>query len=168
LIDRYLEDGPATKPAKRASTWAIDGSNLKRHIRPLLGRRIANSVTRSEAARAVQDITEGKTAMVEVTKLRGRARVTGGAGTARRTRTTAAAMFAWGVEHGLIKNNPFAGVKLTAPPVRERFLSREEAGQLLDACPSCRGAKPRRPNLTTSFFPPRMARATSSACAERS
>ncbi|MGH7024686.1 MAG: tyrosine-type recombinase/integrase [Caulobacteraceae bacterium] len=133
LIDRYLEDGPATKPAKRASTWAIDGSNLNRHIRPLLGRRIANSVTKSEAARAIQDITEGKTAMVEATKLRGRARVTGGAGTARRTRTTAAAMFAWGVEHGLIKNNPFAGVKLTTPPVRERFLSREEAGRLLDA-----------------------------------
>jgi len=29
--------------------------------------------------------------------------------------------------------NPFAAVRLSAPPVRERFLSREEAGRFLDA-----------------------------------
>jgi Arm DNA-binding domain len=48
LIDRYLEDGPATKPAKRASTWSIDASNLNRHVRPLLGRKVANTVTNGE------------------------------------------------------------------------------------------------------------------------
>lgn len=134
LIERYLADGPATKPAKRASTWAIDASNLNRHIRPLLGRKIANRVTKAEAARAIRDIEEGKTAKDEKSdKPRGRARVTGGAGTARRTRITVAAMFAWGVEHGLATANPFASVKLTAAPVRERFLSKTEAGALLDA-----------------------------------
>ncbi len=134
LIDRYLADGPATKPAKRASTWAIDASNLNRHIRPLLGRKIANAVTKADAAKAIADVTAGKTAKREKTdKARGLARVSGGAGTARRTRTTAAAMFAWGVEHGSVKANPFAGVKLSAPAVRERFLSRDEAASLLDA-----------------------------------
>jgi integrase len=42
-------------------------------------------------------------------------------------------MFAWGVEHGLLKANPFASVKLDRAPVRERFLNREEAGRLIDA-----------------------------------
>jgi integrase len=134
LIDLYLEEGPATKPAKRASTWAIDGSNLKRHIGPLLGRKLAHLVTQADAARAVRDIAEGKTAKTTKTGPRGLARVTGGEGTARRTRTTAAALWAWGLEQGHIRGgNPFAGVKLTAAPVRERFLSRDEAGRFLDA-----------------------------------
>ena len=134
LIDAYLTDGPATKPAKRASTWRDDGSNLKRHILPLLGRKVANAVSKADAARAVKDITVGATAVDEKSeKKRGRAIVTGGEGVARRTRTTAAAMFAWGIEHGLVKANPFAGVKLSAAPMRERFLSRKEAADLLQA-----------------------------------
>ena len=134
LIDRYLADGPATKPAKRASTWANDSSNLNRHIRPLLGRKVANGVSKGDAARAIHDITEGKTAKDEKSeKKRGRITVTGGEGVARRTLITTAAMFAWGVEHGLVASNPFSAVRLSAAPVRERFLSREEAGRLLDA-----------------------------------
>jgi integrase len=133
LIDRYLAEGPATKPAKRTSTWAIDASNLNRHIRPLLGRKFANAVTKGDAARAVRDIADGKTATDERTVKRGRARVTGGAGTARRTRITSAAMFAWGVEHSLINTNPFAGIQLASAPARERFLAGDEAERLLGA-----------------------------------
>jgi integrase len=42
-------------------------------------------------------------------------------------------MFAWGMEHGLCASNPFAGISLASAPMRERFLTREEAGRLLDA-----------------------------------
>lgn len=133
LIDIYLEDGPATKPAKRARTWLDDASNLKRHIKPLLGSRLASDVTKSDAAKAIRDITEGRTAKTEKTKKRGVARVTGGPGVARRTRITAAAMYAWGIEHGLVTNNPFAGVRLTAAPVKERFLSPSEMKSLWTA-----------------------------------
>ena len=131
LIERYVEEGPATKLNKRQSTWENDASNLRRHIRPILGRKVANQVTKAEAARTIQDITAGKTATDEKSdKLRGRAIVKGGAGVARRTRTTAAAMFAWGMEHGLVKANPFAAVKMSIPPQRSRFLSRDEAARL--------------------------------------
>ncbi|MFN5269703.1 MAG: Arm DNA-binding domain-containing protein, partial [Hyphomonadaceae bacterium] len=41
LIDRYLKEGPADKPNKRAATWEQDRSSLHSHIRPLLGSRIA-------------------------------------------------------------------------------------------------------------------------------
>ena len=36
------------------------------------------------------------------------------------------------MEHGLIATNPFAGIRLTRAPVRERFLSKDEAGKFLD------------------------------------
>ena len=133
LIDCYLADGPATKPAKRASTWTIDASNLNRHLRPLIGAKIANALSRTEAARAIRDVADGKTEADVRTRPRGRARVTGGQGASRRTRNVAAAMFAWGMEHGLCASNPFVGVSLASAPVRERFLTKEEAGRLLDA-----------------------------------
>ncbi len=142
LINRYLEDGPATKPSKRPSTWGTDGSNLKRHILPLLGRKVANAVSKAEAAKAISDITVGKTAVDEKSeKKRGRAIVRGGVGIARRTLATTAAMFAWGMEHGLVKANPFTTVKLGRAPVLERFLSREEAGRLIDAINALQAAK---------------------------
>ncbi len=43
------------------------------------------------------------------------------------------AMFAWGIEHGLVETNPFGGIKLNRAPVRERFLSKDEAVMFLDA-----------------------------------
>ncbi|WP_298128226.1 site-specific integrase [Brevundimonas sp.] len=142
LIQRYIDDGPATKPGKRDSTWAIDSSNLNCHIHVLLGQHVANSLTKADAAKAIQDITNGKTATSgKGKKARGRTIVRGGAGTARRTLTTAAAMFAWGMEHGLVKSNPFASVKLIAAPLRERFLSREEAASLLDALDKLEASK---------------------------
>lgn len=133
LIDRYLDEGPATKPAKRASSWVSDGSNLNRHIRRLIGAKVADSVTKGEAARAIREIMDGKTLDDVKTGPRGRARITGGMGAARRTRSVAAAMFAWGMEHGLCKTNPFAAIALSAAPVRERFLTKEEAIALLSA-----------------------------------
>ena len=42
-------------------------------------------------------------------------------------------MFTWGIEHGLVATNPFAGIKLNRAPVRERFLSKDEAGRFLDS-----------------------------------
>ena len=134
LIDLYLKDGPATKPAKRPSTWEIDESNLKSHLAPLTGDRRAHLVTRADAARCISDITTGKTARTEKTKARGVRRITGGEGTARRTRITASAMWNWAIEHKHITGeNPFATVRLNAAIPRERFLSDAEAGALLDA-----------------------------------
>jgi integrase len=133
LIDAYLSDGPATKPAKRASTWETDRSNLERHLRPLLGSRLADEVSKADAAKAIQAITDGKTDRTVNTGPRGVARISGGAGTARRTRITAAAMFAWGIEHELIKTNPFAAIKLAAAPLKERDLSPTELKAIWDA-----------------------------------
>ena len=102
LIDRYLADGPTAKLAKRASTWKIDAANLNRHVRPICGGKVVNAVAKADATRTVRDIALGKTATDEKTRARGRARVTGGEATARRTAAVASAMFTWGIEHRLV------------------------------------------------------------------
>lgn len=131
LIDRYLADGPASKPEKRASTWKIDASNLNRHVRPLLGNRMAKDLRPADCARLVTDVTEGKTKGDVRTGQRGRALIKGGAGTAARTLGTLGAMYAWAKEQGLVEEVPTRGVRTAARPARERFLSPAEAKRLL-------------------------------------
>ena len=135
LIDAYLTDGPATKPAKRESSWQTDAACLNNHIRPLIGRKIAATVTQSEAAKTIAAIKGGKTATSpQKTKARGVRKVKGGEAVARRTRQVATALWNWGLAHKLIKGeNPFASVKLTVAKLKERFLSDAEAGSLMDA-----------------------------------
>ena len=61
LIDHYLTDGPAMKPAKRLSGWVSDGPKLNRNIRPLIGTKAVDHVTKGETSRAIRDIMDGKT-----------------------------------------------------------------------------------------------------------
>ncbi|EGF92903.1 phage integrase family protein [Asticcacaulis biprosthecium C19] len=134
LVKEYIERGPQTKANKRAVSWAADESCLRRHIIPTVGKDAADRLTNEGAAKAIYAIRMGKTAVVEKSdKPRGKAVVTGGEAVARRTRSVAAAMFAWGIKHGLVKRNPFTGIDLPAAPVKERFLSQAEAGAFLDA-----------------------------------
>src|SRR5262245_50281566 len=61
LVDRYLADGPADKPAKKSSSWTTDASNLKRHVVPLLGRKPLGALASTDIQRFQRDVTEGKT-----------------------------------------------------------------------------------------------------------
>ena len=131
LIDRYLIEGPLTKIDKRASSWSSDGSNLNRHIRPLMGGRSVQDISRTDMVKAARAIIDGDTAVTVHTKTRGSARVRGGLGAARRTIQTAAAMFAWAIDQEMVTNNPAKGVRLPRASVTERFLTRAEAGHLL-------------------------------------
>ena len=131
LIDRYLEEGPATKPAKRASSWRADRSCLIRHTLPLIGKLRLRHLRRADIARMVSAIMEGKSRELVRTKARGYARVTGGLGSARRVLQTTAAMFAWAIDHELMSENPAKRIALPSPPSKERYLSEAEAKRLL-------------------------------------
>lgn len=128
LIKLYLSEGPATKPTKRAISWTTDASNLNRHILPLIGKKDAGELTKAEAMRALADIEAGKTAKVEKTSLRGRARITGGAGIAKRTGAIAAAMYSWAMEHNHLSRpeNPFAKRNQESGRVLARFMTTAE------------------------------------------
>lgn len=134
LVEKYLREGPADKPDKKASSWAIDASNLRRHVVPLLGRRHARALIKRDLQQLQASITKGETkADRKSGKTRGRVRVRGGAGTAWRTTVVVASMLAWAVERGILEKNPAKDIRLNKPNKRERFLTDDEVLRLGDA-----------------------------------
>jgi integrase len=143
LCDLYLKEGRAAKPTKKESSWKTDGSNIERHIRPLLGNRKLRSLTKADIQRFQADVSAGKTAKDEKTgKLRGRAIVKGGAGTAARATSILGAMLTFATERSLIPASPARGVKLHPTTRRERFLSTEELVRLGEALLAAETAPP--------------------------
>ncbi len=132
VADLYLSEGPAEKPNKKASSWKADESNIRRHILPLLGRRLAKSLTQADVARFQSDVAAGRTAADEKTGFRGRAIVKGGKGTAARSLAVLAAMLQFGVGRGLLPSNPGRGVKPYKGEKKERFLSEAEVSRLAE------------------------------------
>jgi integrase len=134
LIDLYLEEGPADKPNKRASSWEGDRSSLHSHIRPLLGKRIAANLVPSDLAKAQADIATGKTARKSLSgKSRGRIVIRGGKTTAALTVVTFQAMLNWAVSRNYLASHPTRGVVRYKVEKRERFISMAEARQLFDS-----------------------------------
>ena len=127
LCDLYLNEGCATK---KASTLATDRGRIERHIKPLLGKKKAASVTRADVRHFLQEVAAGKTAADVKTKLRGRAVVKGGKGTATRTVGLLGGIFSYAVERGIVRDNPARGVKRFPDRKGERFLSDAELAKL--------------------------------------
>ena len=133
LCDSYLE--AAEKGlilgkrglAKKASTLYVDRGRIDRHIKPLIGKRPVRDLTTADISRFMRDVTTGKTAAVETTgKLRGKAIVQGGAGTAARTVGLLGGILSFAVSDGVIQHNPVRGVRRPADRKRTRRLTPEE------------------------------------------
>lgn len=119
--------------AKRQSTIAIDEGRISRHIVPLLGHRIAGSLTRHDVQRMADDIAAGKTAVTIKTKARGVARVTGGAGNATRIVGLLGGIWTWAEKRGFVSGaNPCHRLELRADRAEDRVLSAEEMARLGD------------------------------------
>ena len=82
LCDLYLTEGCETK---KPGTMSVERGLIRRHIKPLLGRRRLSALSRGDVERFLADVAAGKTATDEKTGKRGRAIVRGGRGTANRT-----------------------------------------------------------------------------------
>jgi integrase len=133
LADLYLEEGSAAKPNKKASSWVTDRSNIERHIKPLLGRKLARSLTQADVAKFQADVATGKSKADVKTKKRGRAVVEGGRGTAARSLAVLGAMLQFAAGRKLIPANPAKGVPLLKGQKQERFLSEAEVAKLAEA-----------------------------------
>jgi len=135
LADLYLAEGPAAKPNKKASSWAADRSNIERHVKPLLGRKLAASLTHDDMVKFQRDVAVGKSKADVKTKRHGRAIVDGGPGTAARSLAVLGAMLEWAAhpDRKLLPANPAKGVKLLRAGNRERLLSETELAKLADA-----------------------------------
>jgi integrase len=130
LCDLYLSEGVTTK---KASTVEADRSRIERHLKPLLGRKQLRALSRADISRFLSDVAEGKTAVDERTRKRGRAIVKGGPIAANRTLATFSAVLTFATERGLRADNPVLGVKKFKEGKRTRFLSNEEIARLGEA-----------------------------------
>jgi integrase len=95
VLDAYLASERFA--AKASSTQGIDLGRIERHLKPLLGKKHVHALTPGEVERAFAAIRDGKTAAVVRTRARGKARVTGGEGTAREAIHLLRAVLAWAV-----------------------------------------------------------------------
>ncbi|CAH2400823.1 hypothetical protein MES5069_270064 [Mesorhizobium escarrei] len=91
---------------KNATTISTDVGRIERHIVPLLGSRRVQDLAKSDITQTLKDIMAGKTrANVKTDKLRGRAIVRGGAGTAARTIGLFGGILTYAVELGMPSRN---------------------------------------------------------------
>lgn len=130
------------KRPKRPATVAIDEGRVTRHIAPLIGSIPARDLRRADVQRMADGIAKGKTAGTfkgknEGTKPRGRAVVTGGAGTAARVVELLGGIYSWGERRELVPGpNPAHGVETARGEAKDRVLSADELqalGKALDA-----------------------------------
>lgn len=118
---KRCEDGlivTRRKRPKKASTVYTDGGRIERHIVPLLGTRTVKDLTAADLRGFVRDVIAGKTAADVKTKARGRARVTGGEGTATRTLALLSTILSYARDEGYRADNPAMGVR--APAYKKR------------------------------------------------
>lgn len=137
VCDRYLEAARAglvtTRfgKAKRPSTVAIDEGRIARHIKPLIGSKVAAELTRAQVQRMSDGIAAGKTAGVFKTGPRGKAVVTGGAGTAARVVELLGGVWSWAERRGLVAGvSPVRGVEKRRGEAKDRILSAGELAKL--------------------------------------
>jgi integrase len=128
LCEIYLKEAAAgnvltrRREAKSASTMATDIGRVKRHITPLLGSKRVQDLKRADIQRFFGDVKAGRTAVNEKTgEFRGRAIVTGGQGTAKRTVGLLSGILSYAVEIGIIEDNPARGIRLPKDQKREIF-----------------------------------------------
>lgn len=149
LCDDYMRDARAglvtyRGKAKKTSTLDIDEGRVKRHIKPLIGGCLVTEITGKDVEMFMHDVRLGKTATTEKTRARGKARVTGGDGTARRTVGLLGSIFSYAVKEGLRPDNPVTGIERSPDNKRTRSLSPDEyraLGEALDTLED-KGANP--------------------------
>jgi integrase len=135
LCDRYMQDAWAKRilhrgRPKKSSTLRIDEGRIRRHIKPLLGTKAIDQVTRHDVERFLHQVTEGATSADVKTGARGRARITGGPGTAAKAVSLLSAIYNYARRKQWIEANPCTGVEKPADNKRQRYLTPDEYGKL--------------------------------------
>lgn len=130
LAERYMTE--YATPHKKPSGIAQDRRNIDNHVVPLIGQTLLSEIDKDDIARLMREVTTGKTAKDEKTKLRGRRIVEGGPIVANRIAALLSKMFALAEDWKLraLGTNPCRGVRRYAERKVERFLSADEMARL--------------------------------------
>ncbi len=132
LLDLYIESEKFK--AKADSTRVVDKGRIDRHVRPLLGSKIADKLTENDVRRMQRSVAEGATAATIKTKARGVSRVKGGTGTADKAVLILRAAYSWAVSEKLLDKNPAVDIEVAPPGKRETIIeSAEDYSKLFKA-----------------------------------
>jgi len=157
LCDLYLNDlkaglilGKGGRP-KKATTIVTDTGRIHRHIIPLIGTRRVKDLVKADINKVLKDIMAGTTRVsVKTKKLRGRAIVRGGAGTATRTVGLLGGILTYAVEAGIIEINPAHGIRKPKDNIRNRRLTEAEYRTLGDIL--CNAARNEKYQMTVDII----------------
>src|SRR5207253_3044996 len=129
---------------KRPRTVSDGPGRILRHVVPLIGALPARSLRRADVQRMSDSIATGKTAGVFKGKPRGRAVVTGGAGTAARVIEFLGGVFSWAEKRDLVPPGwrPTRGVETARGEAKDRTLSMDELRALGQALKRRQNATP--------------------------
>jgi integrase len=116
--------------AKKSSTLYTDHGRVNRHIVPLLGSRTVKDVTPADLRGFLRDVIAGKTKADVKTKIRGRAIVKGGKGTATRTMALLSSILTYAVSEGYRTDNPARGIVTPSVQRRKARLDAEQYAAL--------------------------------------
>ncbi len=135
LCDAYLLDARAGRVlhrgrAKSQYTLDIDEGRIRRHIKPRLGHKPLDAVTRTDVERFMHDVMDGVTAVDVKTGPHGRARVTGGRGAAAKAVSLLSAIYTYAMRKRWVEANPCTGVEKPADNKRHRYLKADEYAKL--------------------------------------
>ena len=124
LCDEYLEHA---KQRLKPNSYSSNESNIRIHIKPLIGTRAAAKLTVADVVKMQDDITEGKTAKYRS----GRGGYsTGGIASAYRTMTILGGVLEFVRLRGIVAENVTRGIRKQQSKARDRFLSDEEITRL--------------------------------------
>ena len=136
LADSYYTDAEAGRVLhrgrpKKPLTLQTDKGRIERHIKPLLGTKPIEGLTRQDVIRFMNAVQDGKTAArFKTGRKRGLANVRGGRGAAAKCVTLLGAMFTYAERQGWVSDNPCRGIEKPASIERQRHLTDKEYAAL--------------------------------------
>src|SRR5262249_9382613 len=104
----------------------VDEGRVRRHIKPLLGRKPIDAITRRDVEGFMHQVTAGATSADVKTGPHGRARIRGGPGTAAKAVSLLSAIYNYALRKHWVEANPCMGVEKPADNRRQRYLTEGE------------------------------------------
>ena len=122
IADLYFAEGASHK--KRTTLYS-DRLRLERHIKPLIGARRVDALTRADVERMLVTVAAGRTVPGSLAK--------GGAGTAAQCVALVSSVMQFAVDRKLRSDNPCRGIRKPKGRKMTRFLSEAELARLGEA-----------------------------------
>ena len=130
LIDQWETDNPSGKRTGKpmiARTRSYTLARLRHHVVPILGKKRVSEVTVDDVNDLMQRVAKGETKLdAKSQKKRGRIRVRGGNGAARKVAGDLSIVFGYAVEKRIVAVNPVSAARKPRGGKRFDFLRQEE------------------------------------------